>query len=438
MGRSKNTPVRSAHSSTAVFPVQTPTSALSAASGTVAEPHSAPAVLIRVRHPAGCVRLSARPEWQFEALEQAIQAAIGGALDGAFEIYRSVDPLGRKPANDPLPRTTVHELGLQQGEQLHAVSAVQKRRHVEACASAGPARKKSKRKSKNNGTEVGKDSVADACHGDDGGAGSTYADDSAASAGVRTHKLAGESSARGAFDAQKVAREFLYPPDTGPLRSAMGFKAHCEFSAAARLDAVEHGTFVFGKTPRRAGAKGKRGVKSGLPWLQVQYVSQRRKPVVERVPHFNSDQLVQIFAAVMGKSTTRRRRSVASTSHILNSVAIANRAPPLFWSAVHAYWQQQHTASMSTEGDSVQPLEPELCFTGLVHRADALINSQTVEVASFGADTSAGEDGGGVQAGLIGADASAAALSSSTATAAATATAIAASAVPSPVVIEVD
>ena len=207
----------------------------------------------------------------------------------------------------------------------------------------------------------------------------------------------------------------------------MGFKAHCEFSAASRLDAVERGTFVFCNTPGRA-AKGKRGGKSGLPWLEVEFVSQRRKPVVERVPHFDPDQLVRVFAAVMDKSTTRRRRSVASTSHTLNSVAIANRSPPLFWSAVHAYWQQQHSA-LGSEGESVQPLEPELCFTGLVHQADDLVNAQTAAADAPEAAAETEEGGDGAHAGLNGADA---------ATATASAAAAAAPAAPSPVVIEVD
>jgi hypothetical protein len=233
---------------------------------------------------------------------------------------------------------------------------------------------------------------------------------------------AGSSASRGAFDAHRIAREFLYPQESeltgggggggggGGSSSASvvaGFVAHCAFSAEARLDAVAKGTYSTTAADGGGGGGGtKQKKKQGLGWLEVQYSSQRRKDVTERVPLFEARHVVAVFAAVMRKSTTRRRRSATSSSHTLNAVAVAHRSPPLFWSAVHAHRSAQVTqggngggaaAAASVTSWNGQALEPEVCFTELVQQAMAACDSEDTDAAvAVGAGAGAGTPGVGV------------------------------------------
>jgi hypothetical protein len=119
--------------------------------------------------------------------------------------------------------------------------------------------------------------------------------------------------------------------DGAALRSkaGLGYKAFCQFSAAARIEAANKGlknVEIQRKPVGKSGEKFK---------LLIAFISQR-KTHEEVTPAYSKKQITDICSAIITKQTTSKRRK-ASSSHMVNEEQIAHRSPPLFWSIFYEY-----------------------------------------------------------------------------------------------------
>jgi hypothetical protein len=131
-------------------------------------------------------------------------------------------------------------------------------------------------------------------------------------------------------DADEVARTFLCAEDIAEAtrgKSKLGYAAHCQFTAAARMAAAERGSVELNRKQ-----VGKSGDKFKL--LVEFKKSARVKPVPEEVPCYSKDEVVAVFSSILRKQTTSKRRK--ASTHMLNEVEIAMRSPPLYWS-IYSY-----------------------------------------------------------------------------------------------------
>lgn len=133
------------------------------------------------------------------------------------------------------------------------------------------------------------------------------------------------------IDADQIARSFLTNDGAMAVPKSKGglaYKAFCQFSAAARMDAANRGlkNVEIERLP-----VGKSGFKFKL---SITFMSQR-KSHEEVTPAYNKAEIIDICTAIMTKQTTKRRK--ASSSHMVNEEQIAHRSPPLFWSIFYEY-----------------------------------------------------------------------------------------------------
>jgi hypothetical protein len=153
------------------------------------------------------------------------------------------------------------------------------------------------------------------------------------------------------IDCGQIARAFL--TNDGSSRAprskvGLGYKAHCQFSAAARIDSACRGLKHVEIEQLPVG-------KSGHKFkLSVKFTSERKKHE-EITPSYNKQQVVDICAEIQSKQTTSKRRKTSS-KHMINMEQIAHRSPPLFWSIFYEFVCSAPCVAMADAVDQVQAL----------------------------------------------------------------------------------
>jgi len=273
-----------------------------------AQPADAPSILLRLQHAGGAATLRAPEAATLKELNALIADALFGGFANEQRLERSEGfPPRRVELHAEPVGATLRELGLANGDRLFVSIASPE----SAAASAATAVAASAASAEPPPAAKKRAPPSEALPASWGGGGS------------------GKKNKTSASDADEIARKLLVAKEDAS--ASFGVSAYCAFTSAARLHALEKGTFSVSRGSS----------------ITVSFTDYKRKLYEETVTMYDKPLIEAICGAVICKQTTSRRRKTAGMPKVLALGEVCARAPSLFWSVV-----RQHDPFSNGEGCS--------------------------------------------------------------------------------------